>query len=955
MERFYTGVISQRNKLAVPIKVFGRRLIELYDAILSGSNAEISVRSTLQRAAGFLQYNTNAVSGIPQKFYAFQPVSTGSILPIIDTTAGVFYVPPGSTAPTSLITKTQGKQSSFFGVGNYLYIGNSEFSNKWDGPSGGQGITKWGIAIGSINVATGPNPPTVAADVAASPPLAWANPNNIKVSDGAFATVTVNAGGSPASQGPDNCTSGASSGPGNAWSNPSSGVTMNGQQAAAIAGGGTISTQNLLITGFGFTVPSNATITGFSFTLALGGPAPDAFANGIVTALKAGAPVGTAKTPGTFVPTTFGTSIDLWGTTWSPTDINSASFGVQYSVSDSDAVTPGTYTVSGIVTATVYYTLPPSSTAVSDFLQGTSFGFSIPATSTISGILVEVQGLQTQNQNTSLLVTMLKSGNAIGTTKSMQLPASNGFVSYGGTGDLWGATWTPNDINQTTFGISLQASTSNSVNTTWSVDFVRITIYGTGGPTVVVNAGAGTFSATQGYQYLFVFGNSNDNNISNPTPASLSTGVFTSKLRVEITLTASTDPQVNQIRVFRTTDTGTGAIFFELPNSPFPNTSATVFDTAADNTLQVAQAVIVGTLNFSPPPPGLVNIEWYAGRLWGSVGNLLYFSAGPDNAPMGRGTSNWPPGNVFELPTQIVKNVALNGGNGMLVVTLDGIHVVQGISNPGFTVNKWLSDIGARQQNAVDTDGSNIYIFTSDRQFLRISSQGIEELSQNISDQTDLLDPTQVYVCQHRSGSQDSRVFLTDGVSKWLPYNLMMGAWEPAKTPVDGSGIGAIASIEIRPGIWKLLKGDTRAGQVLQQRDQNTFSDNGTNYTWNVVFGNIPLADPSQLANVESIIGRFTNVGNIPTVSVLPNDISGSFLQITRSVPEPPEASNPPTGHLARKYYLGDSPAWSQMTHLQIQFSWIAEAFQNEMLSFGIFPNQSADQQQVALPQIQGR
>lgn len=250
---------------------------------------------------------------------------------------------------------------------------------------------------------------------------------------------------------------------------------------------------------------------------------------------------------------------------------------------------------------------------------------------------------------------------------------------------------------------------------------------------------------------------------------------------MQISLTASTDPQVNQIRLFRTTDTGTGAIFFELPTSPYPNTTQQVNDTAADTALQVTQSLQVGTLAFSPPAAGLVNIEWYAGRLWGSVGNLLYFSAGPDNAPMGKGTSNWPPGNVFELPTQIVKNVALNGGNGMLVVTIDGIHVVQGISNPGFTVNKWLSDIGARQQNAVDTDGSNIYIFTSDRQFLQISSQGMNELSQNISDQTDLLDPTQVYVCQHRSGSQDSRVFLTDGSTKWIPYNLMMGAWEPCQ------------------------------------------------------------------------------------------------------------------------------------------------------------------------------
>jgi len=360
-------------------------------------------------------------------------------------------------------------------------------------------------------------------------------------------------------------------------------------------------------------------------------------------------------------------------------------------------------------------------------------------------------------------------------------------------------------------------------------------------------------------------------------------------------------------------------------------------------------------LAFTPPPAGLVNIEWYAGRLWGSVGNLLYFSAGPDNFPMGRGTSNWPPANVFELPTQIVKNVALNGGNGMLSITLDGIHIAQGIANPGFTVNKWLSDIGARQQNAVDTDGSNIYIFTSDRQFLKISSQGIEELSQNISDQTDLFDPTKVYVCQHRSGSQDSRVFLTDGSTQWLPYNLMMGAWEPARTLGDGSGMGAVSSIEISAGVYKLLKGSTTAGQIIEQRDLSTFSDNGSNYSFNVVFGNIPIADPSQLANIENLVGRFTNVGNLPAVSILPNDISGAFVTIPRSVNEPPEASNPPTGHFAFRWYLNDAPIWTQMSSLQIKFAWPADPFQEEMLSWGLFPNQSADERPGAIPQIQGR
>lgn len=790
VERFYTGVISQRNRLAIPIRIMGRRLIELYDAILSGQNAELSVRATLQRACGFIQYNTNTVSGIQQRYYAFQQVSSGTLFPIVDTTTGVFYVPSGSASPTSLITKTQSKQSSFFGVGNYLYIGNPEFSNKWDGGSP-QGVTKWGIAIA-----------------------------------GQTGSVSAYAG------------TGADGGGGLVWANPT-----------RVQG------------------------------------APD------------------------------------------------SSFST-------NAFTAAAHTV-----------------VTSNGLNATNYGFAITSTNSIVGVQVTLTGLVDVAANASISVQLLSNGAVIGTAKgNVNPPTASAAMVFGSSSDLWGATFTPSAVNSSTFGVQITGTIVNAGNSpvtrTFSIDSAQISISQSGGPTVTLVAG--TLTATQGFQYVLCYGNSVDGNISNPSLVSAS--IKPVGQGVQISLTASTDPQVNQIRVFRTTDTGTGAVLFELPTSPYPNTTQNVTDNAADTALQVTQAVVAGTLNFSPPPAGLVNIEWYAGRLWGSVGNLLYFSAGPDNTPMGKGTSNWPPGNAFELPTQIVKLCALNGGNGMLAVTLDGIHVVQGISNPGFTVNKWLSDIGARQQNAVDTDGSNIYIFTSDRQFLRISSQGIEELSQAISDQTDLLDPTQVYVCQHRSGSQDSRIFLGDGSTTIYPYNLMMGGWEPKRVPADGGGAGALGSIEISPGIWKMLKGDTRANQLALQRDQNTFSDNGVNYTWNAVFGNIPLADPTQLANVESLVLRMSSAGSVPAVGILPNDISGTFIQLAPPIDEPPEGSQPPTGHQAKKYYLNTgTKLWTQMTHLQIQFSFIAEAVQNEIFSWGIFPNQSTDQAVGAIPQVQGR
>lgn len=564
------------------------------------------------------------------------------------------------------------------------------------------------------------------------------------------------------------------------------------------------------------------------------------------------------------------------------------------------------------------------------------------------------------------------------------------------------------------------------------------------GAPVATPTGSGSFMATQGYQYLYVYGDSVDATISNPTLASASTGPFgggvntstiaaagsgyavndtgffstgngnaaykitsvaggavtgytittpgtgyavgndvttftggaqpgagtgfainltavTGVAYVGVSVTASMDPQVNQIRVFRITDTGTGAVFFELPTSPYPNTTQTIQDSAADTSLVVTNAITVGTLNFSPPPAGLQLMAWYGGRMWGAVGNLLYFSAGPDNTPLGDqpGANAWPPQNVFALPNTIVKLEPLSGGNGMIVVTTNRLHIVQGISNPGYTVNIWLKDIGARSQNAVDSDGSTIYMFTSDRQFLQISGAGINELSQTVSDLTDTYDPTQVYVCQHRSGSQDSRVFLSNGSTTLLPYNLMSSCWEPLQTPVDGGGVGAIASIEIQPGVYKFLKGATTAGQLVLQRDLQTFTDNGTQYTWQACFGNIPLADPRQLANVDSLVLRMTNAGNLPTVSILPNDIQpGVFKPLNLQEPkdEPPEAAYPPVGHRAKRYDMSaGADLWAQMLHCQVLFSFPVSAAQEEILTWGLFPNTSADQPVGTIPAVQGR
>src|SRR5271157_5619370 len=213
---------------------------------------------------------------------------------------------------------------------------------------------------------------------------------------------------------------------------------------------------------------------------------------------------------------------------------------------------------------------------------------------------------------------------------------------------------------QTNFGVYIQGSNSDPfITASYSVDFVRITVYFGGAPGIAVSGTAGSMSAVNGgWSYVQAFGNSNSGHVSSASPNSQSTGDFSNKLGVLVTLVPSTDPQVNQIWVFRTTDGGATNLLFNIPGSPFSNTSQVITDSAPDvpnKTTSVAlnlqlEAALSPFNN--PPPPGLNKIAYYAGRMWGVVGNTVYFSLGPE-VTIGNGNEAFPPAFNMTFPTQI--------------------------------------------------------------------------------------------------------------------------------------------------------------------------------------------------------------------------------------------------------------------------------------------------------------
>jgi len=133
----------------------------------------------------------------------------------------------------------------------------------------------------------------------------------------------------------------------------------------------------------------------------------------------------------------------------------------------------------------------------SHYLCGTNYAFTIPAGSTIDGILLSVKRYQTAYVSSSLRdseVRIFKSTSAL-TGSSNYFSASVWETSsaqwhdYGGPTDKWGLTWTPTEINNSSFGSTVTVTCQTGQGTA-NVDAMEITIYYTSGDVVLPNGGS---------------------------------------------------------------------------------------------------------------------------------------------------------------------------------------------------------------------------------------------------------------------------------------------------------------------------------------------------------------------------------------------------------------------------------------------------------------------------------
>lgn len=131
-------------------------------------------------------------------------------------------------------------------------------------------------------------------------------------------------------------------------------------------------------------------------------------------------------------------------------------------------------------------------------LFATGFGFSIPLSATINGIVVEIEKRASPNatiQDNALK--LLKNNVELGTDHASPNPwgMSDQYYSYGSSTDLWGSTWTPSEINAPGFGVGFASISytcfGNGPAATSYIDHIRVTVHYTDMSTGISNMVSG--------------------------------------------------------------------------------------------------------------------------------------------------------------------------------------------------------------------------------------------------------------------------------------------------------------------------------------------------------------------------------------------------------------------------------------------------------------------------------
>lgn len=400
-------------------------------------------------------------------------------------------------------------------------------------------------------------------------------------------------------------------------------------------------------------------------------------------------------------------------------------------------------------------------------------------------------------------------------------------------------------------------------------------------PTAVVTAGTG-LDATEGYAYVFTYGNSTTGHQSSPSPPSLNTGAFTDE-KVVVGGARSTDAQVDKVHIYRTTDGGSG-IFFEVTGSPIANPAGawTHDDTTDDVDLSSTYAPIADHNN--PPPSGfkLFKDGYHANRIIGFVNNKMYLSnweeqtggIGSDTV-VGVPEESFNPRNFFQAEAALLGGGP--AGDTFLAMTGKSTWRLTGDSLDTFSWQQFLTGIGTQNRANFCRAGQALMWFDNTTGIR--ASDGYTEYefgSPVFSEISNIADHSTVsmeFVSMQFSGTIRKCLFFVNGEDTQIyVFDITKNQWMPPWA----IGGRSIAIVNTSATNTEVILGRSTKKVLKMAKTQVTgdYKDDGSTYAATLKTNAIPItpgADPGKVADLEVVeLGR--NATAFSDVLILTDD-----------------------------------------------------------------------------------
>lgn len=449
--------------------------------------------------------------------------------------------------------------------------------------------------------------------------------------------------------------------------------------------------------------------------------------------------------------------------------------------------------------------------------------------------------------------------------------------------------------------------------------------------------------------------------ISTASPVATLTGANAGSV-VTLKFPSSVDPGVDTIIIWRSDDGGgTDQLFelTELPNPPAIN-GKSVTISWSDYLPDAATSVYPGLNNQieapqndenDPPPKGLLPQAYWFDRIWGVVGNQIFFSQGPDIVSASNPNEAFAPDDEFEFLAPVTRLVKTSGP--LLCFLTNGLEAIQGgPATTSFSQVVIAPSVGLLSYDALDVFSGEIYFFASSRQFY-VLTPGLQliEGGQAIADKLALYNPASAKVA-FQSALNDTAIYVGDGATEWYrinPRQSPFGSVVISPRAVPQTGAGVIQSVETAPGVRQLLVASTNSNTPIYFRDLANFSDGGNSYPAYATVGSIILATSPKFAVTRAIDAIFTNLGDTPEVSVLMNEINtmdgengAAFQPLTLGQSSPPwlygdsQILKPASYNPQRFYFSSNENVISRCNFLSVKFNFGTDKVKNETISFSI-------------------